>query len=338
MSDSCKQYVENELKLLKSRLDDIDNEIRSSKIQLTTLDDNIKKLNDEKDWTEDIFHSVTSVTNNTNETLITLKNSKSEIQQKIEKLSEEKNDVSSKYEKIIEILEEDTTVNVSHETLLEQMNHSIEFIDFIEMDRKRISRDIHDGVVQNLTALIHKQEFIYQIADRDINRTKLEINNTISIIKNSINELRNVIYEIRPMSVDDLDFKNALTIVLDKLDRENDKIIYDYAVNMNDNITFNSTIKVSVLRIINELNSNAIKYSNCTNISINIDLDKENNSIVINFKDNGCGFDFDNTIYDKEKNTGFGIAMLKERVSLLKGTIQYSNNNGSDFLITIPIW
>ena len=140
------------------------------------------------------------------------------------------------------------------------------------------------------------------------------------------------------MSVDDLGFKNAITYMLDKFDRESDKVIYDYSINCNDDEIIDSTITISILRIINELNSNAIKYSECTNISVNIELDKENKYIVVDFKDNGCGFDFENTIYDREKHTGFGMEMLKERVSLLNGTINYSNENGSKFVIRIPVW
>lgn len=338
MSDSCRKYVENELKLLMDRLDNIENEIRSSNIQLKTIDKNLKKLNKEKDWTEDIFHSVTSVTDSSNVALDTLQNNKSDILQKITDLSIEKQNVSDKIEMLNKVLEENSSDNVSHETLQENQSDSVKLIDFIEMDRQRISRDIHDGVVQNLTALIHKQEFVYQVVDKDINRAKLEINNSINLIKDSIDELRNIIYELRPMSVDDLGFKNAITYMLDKFDRESDKVIYDYSVICNDDVVINSTITISILRIINELNSNAIKYSDCTNISVNIEFDKEHNYIIVDFKDNGCGFDFENTIYDREKHSGFGMAMLKERVSLLNGTIDYSGNNGSEFLIRIPVW
>lgn len=339
MSDSCRKYVENELNLLKDRLENINNEIHSSNIELKTIDKNIKKLNKEKDWTEDIFHSVTSSTDTSVVAIEALKNNKSETLQKITDLSEEKQNVAEKIETLNKVFEEDmSSENVSRETLIDSQNNSVKLIDFIEMDRQRISRDIHDGVVQNLTALIHKQEFIYQIADKDINRGKLEINNSITLIKDSIDELRNIIYQLRPMSIDDLGFKNALTHMLDKFDRESDNVIYDYSINYNDDITINSTITISILRIINELNSNAIKYSGCTNIYVNVELDMKNNCIIVNFKDNGCGFDFENILYDRDKHSGFGMAMLKERVSLLKGTIQYSNNNGSQFLINIPVW
>ena len=43
MSDSCRKYVENELNLLKDRLENINNEIHSSNIELKTIDKNIKQ-------------------------------------------------------------------------------------------------------------------------------------------------------------------------------------------------------------------------------------------------------------------------------------------------------
>ena len=45
--------------------------------------------------------------------------------------------------------------------------------------------------------------------------------------------------------------------------------------------------------------------------------------MIIEFKDNGKGFDYYNTVYDKNKNSGFGLTMLKERVALLNGNIKY---------------
>ena len=119
MSDSCRKYVENELNLLKDRLENINNEIHSSNIELKTIDKNIKKLNKEKDWTEDIFHSVTSSTDTSVVAIEALKNNKSETLQKITDLSEEKQNVAEKIETLNKVLEEDmSSENVSRETLI----------------------------------------------------------------------------------------------------------------------------------------------------------------------------------------------------------------------------
>ena len=97
-----------------------------------------------------------------------------------------------------------------------------------------------------------------------------------------------------------------------------------------------TTNKSSLVDAINELNSNAIKYSNGTEIIINVTL--KDNNVIIEFKDNGKGFDYYNTVYDRNKNSGFGLTMLKERVALLNGNIKYIYDNGSDFFIEIPVW
>ena len=45
----------------------------------------------------------------------------------------------------------------------DSIHDNVKLIDFIELDRKRISRDIHDSVVQNLTALIHAGIYILKL-------------------------------------------------------------------------------------------------------------------------------------------------------------------------------
>lgn len=334
MSNLCKQYVENELNYYKKKLYDITNEIHSTEIELKTVDKNLIKLNKEKDWSEDIFHSLISLKQTDNIRLQTLQDSKYELNNKINFLNNQKNDVETKIEELINILRDDS--NVSRETMSDSIHDNVKLIDFIELDRKRISRDIHDSVVQNLTALIHKQEFISQIINTDITRSKLEINNSVVLIKESINELRNIIYELRPMSVDDFGFKNAIMNMIDKFNRESNVITYYSSINFDDELSIDSNLIISILRIINELNSNAIKYSNGTEIIINVTL--KDNNVIIEFKDNGKGFDYYNTVYDRNKNSGFGLTMLKERVALLNGNIKYIYDNGSDFFIEIPVW
>ena len=335
MSDLCKQYVENELNIYKKKLSDITNEIHSSEIELKTVNKNLVKLNKEKDWTEEIFHSVTSSLQSDDIKLDTLQDSKSDLNNRIELLNKQKQEVEAKIDELDNILNKSES-DVSRETLNDSLQDNVKLIDFIELDRKRISRDIHDSVVQNLTALIHKQEFISQIMNKDITRSKLEINNSVSLIKESINELRNIIYELRPMSVDDLGFKNAVLNMIDRFNRASNVMTYNVSVNCDDELVIDSTVTISILRIINELNSNAVKYSNGTEININIDF--KDNHVIIEFKDNGQGFDYYNTFYDREKHSGFGMAMLKERVSLLNGNIKYINDGGSDFFIDIPVW
>ena len=95
-------------------------------------------------------------------------------------------------------------------------------------------------------------------------------------------------------------------------------------------------IGLSVFRIIQELTSNSIKYSEGNNINISVSSD--NNEIVINHKDDGKGYDDDAVNRDnREKhNSGFGLAIIKERVKLLNGVIDCSHDSGTCNIIRIP--
>ena len=48
-------------------------------------------------------------------------------------------------------------------------------INYVEAERQRISADIHDSIIQNLTAMMYKMELIKKVVDSDHNRAKLEI-------------------------------------------------------------------------------------------------------------------------------------------------------------------
>ena len=83
-------------------------------------------------------------------------------------------------------------------------NSKLYLLEIQEMEQKRISNELHDTTVQNLTMLIHKAELCQQLADRDIIQTKLELQMMKETLRKTIQELRNIIFNLRPMSVDDL--------------------------------------------------------------------------------------------------------------------------------------
>ena len=99
------------------------------------------------------------------------------LKSKIDDLLKQKEIYQENYNQLSVKMEEmqDVINNNDIETMenVDNNSDSTNILWLLEADRKRISRDIHDTVVQNLTALIHKQEFAIQIADRDLNRACL---------------------------------------------------------------------------------------------------------------------------------------------------------------------
>lgn len=218
-------------------------------------------------------------------------------------------------------------------------NQKISGLDILEIqenDRQRIARDIHDSVVQKMTALIHKSEFTMKVIDTDPVRAKLEMEVINKVVRECIGELRGIIFNLRPMSFDDLGLEVTLRRVVAQMNS-----ITDMDINLSylteDIVEIKPIISISVLRIIEELCSNAIKYSHGTQINIRIKTNEK--VIIIDFDDNGIGFENFDVSDSKNDNTGFGIPFLKERVRLLGGLIKIDNgndNNGIRYYIEIP--
>jgi|GEM_PF-30875 len=329
MSEKAVEYLSKQIENINNKLKEISDDIHCVDIEINTINDKIILIDNNTDKTEDMFISFGNEVFERNQNEL-LKSKIDDLLKQKEIYQENYNQLSVKMEEMQDVINNNDIETMEN---VDNNSDSTNILWLLEADRKRISRDIHDTVVQNLTALIHKQEFAIQIADRDLNRAKIEMNNVKGIVKESINELRNIIYQLRPMELDDLGFNEALMNLLDKLDDSHKDIIMHYTIDCTDDISH--VVCMSTLRIINELTSNSFKHADCNNIYIDIATD--DNKLTISYKDDGCGFDFEQIGKVKSNNTGYGIRMLVERVNLLRGSINY-NKDEKEFVIEIIIF
>ena len=213
--------------------------------------------------------------------------------------------------------------------------NTYEVIYMQEADRQRIARDIHDTVVQGLTALIHKNEFVEKIFETDKQRAQLELKKNNNVIRDSINELRNIIFDLRPMSLDDLGFEKTFYTAIEKIKGTTQMVVKaDYLC---DTDSMNPIIGITVIRIIQELCSNSIKYSKGTKIQVTIKQDKQNELLIL-YSDNGEGYDLNKPTDCTKNNTGFGLNMMRERIALLQGKMEVCYKDGElSYTIRIPL-
>ena len=331
----AENYIINQIEKLEKNVDECNYSINSLELELDSICNKMIEVKNKGDKTQDLFTST-----NNNQFKLKEYNALENKKKEIEELK--KNKISELNELINKISEMKEVINLSLESDEHNVNNNSqdcgtnesdsEILWILEEDRQRISRDIHDTVVQNLTALIHKEEFINQIIDKDVNRARIEINNAKSLLKDSIKELRDIIYQLRPMELDDLGFNEALLNLVDKIDDNYKDIIIHTTVDCSDEMS--QIVCISSLRIINELSSNSYKYANCSNIYIDVSTDEK--YIYIDYRDDGCGFDYNSIGKVKNNNSGYGIRMLNERVILLKGSIEY-NRDRAEFKIKLPL-
>lgn len=212
----------------------------------------------------------------------------------------------------------------------------LNIIETQENERKRIARDLHDSTVQNLTTMMHKTELCTRLIDIDSIRAKLELQTMVGTIKTTINDMRNIIYGLRPMALDDLGLIPAI-----------DKYIRDVSNNYEKKVMFKihnkerlllPAINLTIFRIIQEAVNNAIKHGQANKIWVDIYYSEK--CVKVQVKDDGIGIKED-TILKAGENifSGYGLSMMKERVSILSGdfNIESDENEGTKIIVKIPL-
>lgn len=205
-----------------------------------------------------------------------------------------------------------------------------------EEERKKLSKEIHDGPTQMLANVLLRSDIIERfILQGKDNHALNEINHMKEMVRYTLNEVRKIIYDLRPMALDDLGIIPTLTKYLNKLSRElknnaqNTCITFTH-LGLDDRLS--SNMETVIFRLVQECVQNAIKHAHARNIDVRVEISKDR--IITVVKDDGIGFDVNSSAEEQ-----FGILGLKERTDLLNGiiTIDSKLNKGTSILISVPI-
>lgn len=194
-----------------------------------------------------------------------------------------------------------------------------------EEERKRVARDLHDGVGSRLSALKMKLVNNPKMVDDSVDNASL-----INLLNLSISELRQVAYNLIPETLLKLGLENALYDLCHSLNTK-EVSIHFHANEIKKNISESN--QITIFRIVQELINNALKHSNCSEIIIA--CSQNENLFLITVEDNGSGFAESEIANFK----GFGLKNIRNRIDLLNGKleIESSLNKGSCFNIELYI-
>lgn len=256
-------------------------------------------------------------------------------EEKKEKYNRKIEEMESLIQNITDMISEKETLQRGISDEKEEL-YRFHMLEIQETERQRISRELHDDTVQNLTSLIHKTELCSKLVEMDPVRCKLELASMTKFLREIITDTRNMIYNLRPMLYDDIGLEAAVKRVLEKLELKTSRKIIGFELK-GEPYQLPSVVGITILRIIQEACSNALCHANPT--VIQVFLTYETDHISIHISDNGNGFDKNKmNAVNVNDNSGFGLAMMKERVYLLSGnlTIKTEEKKGTTIEVTIP--
>lgn len=266
-----------------------------------------------------------------------LKENQKDILSEIDEEKKKNEKIVKKLDELNEILEIVKSASVKEGRVeLDHDDYRLTLLETQENERQRISRELHDSTVQNLTGMVHKVELCSKLIDIDPIRCKLELSMMSRTLRDIINDTRQMIYNLRPMSFDDIGLEITMERALEKIKTE--KICnINFSVE-GEPYQINPIIGITLLRITQEACNNAIKYAASSLIIVK--LIYEENAVSILVEDNGKGFDIENLdVSGRTDNSGFGLLMMKERVYLLSGeiSIHSEKESGTRISVRVPI-
>ena len=201
-----------------------------------------------------------------------------------------------------------------------------------EEERKRIAKDLHDGVVQGLTGLkLRLQNQLRKLSALPLEQ-EAEFKETSSMLDASIDEVRNISHRMMPRALSELGLVPAMADLLDKtLSQVN--IQFQFEHHKVEGIRFDETVEVSLYRIAQELITNIIKHAQAQAVSVQ--LLKTASHLVLVVEDNGTGFAYE----DQINRNGIGLMNISSRAKALHGEVTYvpSPMQGTVATIRIPL-
>ncbi|MEI7662587.1 MAG: sensor histidine kinase [Bacteroidota bacterium] len=201
-------------------------------------------------------------------------------------------------------------------------------IDGEEMERQRLSRELHDGIGQLLIAIKLRMESLLYQEGKDIGNSIQELKKYFDQI---IDEVRRISNNLMPSVLEAFGITIALRNLFSETEEHSGLRIHFEAKGDYDDL--DKKIKTYVYRLTQEAISNIVKHAEASEVRVN--LTSQDESLLLVIRDNGKGF----TPETAGKDGGNGIHNMRERASLLQGNIEIRSapSKGTTITLNVPI-
>ena len=217
------------------------------------------------------------------------------------------------------------------ESELKEALVKIETQNKLNEQRLKISRDLHDNIGAQLTFIISSidnLQYGFKITNKKLTN---KLSHISAFTKDTIYELRDTIWAMNKNAISLEDLQGRISNFIDNADVSSNSINFSFNIDesLSKNLEFKSVMGMNIYRIIQEAIHNAIKYSEASNVTVNIK--KLKNSIKFVVEDNGKGFE------EKDIMLGNGLNNMRKRAHDIDATLKIKSdlNKGTSIILEI---
>jgi PAS domain S-box-containing protein len=190
-----------------------------------------------------------------------------------------------------------------------------------ERERQRLAADLHDEVGPLLSSLNMNFSIL---AKKHSAKSDVQLVNDINLIlKEAISTIKEISYNISPQVLTSYGLVPAINFFIST---KKHLINITFENNL-EKLRLPNSVEVVIFRIVKELFNNTLKHASANEILINID--KNDSQLKLLYKDNGIGFNIEETL--NSKNIGLGLSSIIKRINSLSGKYQFITSPGEGF-------
>lgn len=203
-----------------------------------------------------------------------------------------------------------------------------------EEERSRISRDLHDGIGQLLTALKIQLELLEQEA-AGMKDVAARIASAREIAETTLTEVRQLSHVLRPQMLDELGLEPTLRWLARTFQKRTGievEVVFEGAARR-----AGPDLETLVYRVVQEALTNVARHSGAR--SATVTLQREPERLVVRIADAGAGFRSEDLLSAAEEERSFGVRAMRDRVEFVNGrfSIRSAPGEGTVVQADLPI-
>lgn len=222
-------------------------------------------------------------------------------------------------------------LNQKKKTDLKINELSQKIINLQEEERRHISRELHDGIIQILVSIKYSIEATAIFLSKTNQEKPKSLMHAETNLQVAIQEIRQISHHLHPRILDELGLSAAMEALASEFSDQTGievnvikpairKLLPDH-------------INTTLYRVVQESLTNVKKHANATNILIRLTI--EQNWLILEIIDNGDGFDLKST--NQLHDFGIGLRNLAERIEYHLGQLEITSSaNGTTIKAKIP--
>ena len=180
-----------------------------------------------------------------------------------------------------------------------------------EEERRRIRRDLHDGLGPALSGLVFQLESARLLVGRDPGAAERSVAATSAQLQEVVADVRRLVHDLRPPALDDLGLVGALRQQAERISGSGPVT----TILAGDLGQLSAAVEVAAYRIAGEALTNVVRHASATTATVR--LSTEDDRLVVEVADDGVGI-------AEEAEAGVGLVSLRERAAELGGRTEVS--------------